>query len=137
MNGGRAEKEGERKSQAGPTLPVGSRTRGLNSQSVRSWLESKSRVGCLTDWATQAPLKIVLQNLTPSGFSLLFLNMTRTFGIFCLPIKHLHVLSYYSWLCFQFTLSLNRKLSYFFFTLKRKLIYWHISSIFVLHRLFI
>ena len=39
--------------------PKQSPTRDLSSHTVRLWPEPKSRVGCLTDWATQVPLKKV------------------------------------------------------------------------------
>ena len=47
----------ERESQAGSTLTAQSPTRGWNLWMVRSWPEPKPRVGRLTNWATQAPLK--------------------------------------------------------------------------------
>ena len=46
----------ERESQVGSVLSVWSPTWGPNSQTMRSWNELKSRVGCSTHWATQAPL---------------------------------------------------------------------------------
>ena len=49
----RAER-GERESQAGSTLSAESQMWGSNPRTVRSWPEAKSRVRCLTDWATQA-----------------------------------------------------------------------------------
>ena len=55
---GQRETEGERDSQAGSTLSVQSPTPGLISGTVRSRPEPKSRVGCLTDWATQTSLCI-------------------------------------------------------------------------------
>ena len=45
----------ERESQAGPMLSAQSPTWGSISWTTRSWPEPKSRIGCLTDWATQAP----------------------------------------------------------------------------------
>ena len=42
--------------QAGTVLSVQTLRWGSNSQTMRSWPEPKSRVRCLTDWATQAPL---------------------------------------------------------------------------------
>ena len=56
-SGGRAEREGERESQASLAPPAQSPTQDSNSWTVRSWPEPKSRVGRLTDWATQAPLQ--------------------------------------------------------------------------------
>ena len=53
---GGAQRGGERESPAGSTLSAQSLTQGLNSQTGRSWPGLKSRVGCSTDWATQAPL---------------------------------------------------------------------------------
>ena len=45
-------------------LPAQSQTWGLNPSTVRSWAELKSRVQHLTNWATQAPVKILfLSNL--------------------------------------------------------------------------
>ena len=52
----RAEKEGDRESQAGFAMLVQSLMQGSNPQTLRSWLEPKSRVRCLTHWATQLPL---------------------------------------------------------------------------------
>ena len=52
---GGAEREGERKSQAGPHLSVWSLMQGSNSQTVRSWPGPKSRAEHLTDLATQVP----------------------------------------------------------------------------------
>ena len=46
----------ERKSQANSMLPAQSPVWGLIPWTVRSWPELKSRVGRLTDWATQVPL---------------------------------------------------------------------------------
>ena len=45
------EKEEERESPAGSSL---------SGVTVRSWREPKSRAGCLTKWATQAPLFLIL-----------------------------------------------------------------------------
>ena len=52
MGEGRREREGGRESQAGSAQSL---TQGLNSPTVRSRLEPKPRVGCLTSRATQAP----------------------------------------------------------------------------------
>ena len=49
------ETEGERESQAVSKLSAQSPMKGLNSQTMRSWPEPKSRVRCLTDWDTQTP----------------------------------------------------------------------------------
>ena len=49
------ETEGERGSQAGSTLSARSLTWGLIPPTVRSWPEPRSRVRCLTDWASPAP----------------------------------------------------------------------------------
>ena len=62
--GGRgAEREGERDYQAGSALSAQSPTWGLNPWTMRSWPELKPRVGYLTDWATQAPLKLGYWNI--------------------------------------------------------------------------
>ena len=53
-------RERKKESQAGSTLSAQSPTQGSISRSVRSWPELQSRVRSLTDWATQAPLKISL-----------------------------------------------------------------------------
>ena len=58
---GGAERGRGRESQTGFTLLARSSKRGSNSRTVRSWPKRKSRVGCLTDWATQAPKKVVLK----------------------------------------------------------------------------
>ena len=55
MSRGWAEREGERESQAGSPLLAQSPTWGLIPRTIRSWPELKSRVGHLTNWATQAP----------------------------------------------------------------------------------
>ena len=47
--------EAGRESQAVFTLSAQSPMQGSNSRTMRSWPEPKSRVRCLTDWATQAP----------------------------------------------------------------------------------
>ena len=57
MNGREAEGAGERKSQAGFT-PSMEPEAGFSLMTVRSCPEPKSRVGHLTDRATQAPLII-------------------------------------------------------------------------------
>ena len=54
------EREGERESQAGSILSVQSPTRGPIPRTVRSWPEPKSRVGHLTDWATQGTLAVLV-----------------------------------------------------------------------------
>ena len=55
--GGKAEGEGE--SLADSTLNI-ELNAGLDSQTLRSCPELKSKVGCLTNYATQVPLKIIL-----------------------------------------------------------------------------
>ena len=52
--------EGERESSSKPPLSVESNA-GLHPRTPRSWLEQKSRVGCLTSWATQAPSFLFLK----------------------------------------------------------------------------
>ena len=52
---GGAEREGERETQADFPLNV-EPSAGLDLMTLRSWPEWKSRVRCLTDWATHAPL---------------------------------------------------------------------------------
>ena len=54
------EREEVRESQAGYALSAQSPMWGSIPQTVRSWPEPKSKVGCLTDWATQAPLSFYL-----------------------------------------------------------------------------
>ena len=49
------DREIERESQAGSMLSVQSLTWSLNSLTRRLWPEPKSRVRCLTNWATQMP----------------------------------------------------------------------------------
>ena len=65
---GRGKVEGEREFQAYSMLSV-EPSMGLSHMTPRSWPEPKSRIRCLTDWATQAPLKIdilVLKRSLPS-----------------------------------------------------------------------
>ena len=54
---GGADREEERESQEGSTLSAQSPMRGWNSWTMRLWPELRSRVGRLTDWATQVPLE--------------------------------------------------------------------------------
>ena len=57
----RAERRGHRGSEVGSVLTADNPMWGLNSRTVRSWPEPKSRVRRLTDWATQVrPFKIFL-----------------------------------------------------------------------------
>ena len=54
--------EGEREPQNSKWAPgsvLSAPLRGSNSQTVRSWPELKSRVECLTNWATQMPLEYI------------------------------------------------------------------------------
>lgn len=61
-----------RKSQAGSMLSAQSLMWDSILRTVRSWLESKSRVGSLTNWATQAPLKkVLLYPVSPCSVTLL------------------------------------------------------------------
>ena len=70
--GGRAERKGEKESQAGSTVPAQSLTQGSIPQTVRSWPEPKSRVRHLTDWATQA-FPCFLLDLSLCDYVLIFL----------------------------------------------------------------
>ena len=54
-NGGGAEREGERESQAGSVLSMQSLMQGSIPWTSRSWPEPKPTVWLLTDWATQTP----------------------------------------------------------------------------------
>ena len=54
-NGGGAKREEERESQAGSILSAQNQMQGLNLWTVRSWPETKSRVGCITDSDIQVP----------------------------------------------------------------------------------
>ena len=51
---GKGQREVETESQAGSALSAQSLTWGSNSWTMRSWPDLRSRVGHLTDWATQA-----------------------------------------------------------------------------------
>ena len=53
---GESEREEKRESQAGFVLTMQSLMWGLISWTVRLWSEPKSRVRCLTNWATQVPV---------------------------------------------------------------------------------
>ena len=57
---GEGEREREKKNSKQAPYPVEADT-GLDPTTVRPWTEPKSRVACLTDWATQAPLSIILR----------------------------------------------------------------------------
>ena len=52
------ERERETESQAGSALLVQGLMRGLNPRAMRSQPELRSRVGLLTDWATQGPPQV-------------------------------------------------------------------------------
>ena len=52
---GRKRERGRESPQAGSALSAWSPVWGLNSWTVRSWPELRWGVGCLDDWATQAP----------------------------------------------------------------------------------
>ena len=56
---GEGQREGERESQAGSLQSAWSPTPGLNPRTMRSWPELKSRVRCLSDWATQVSLNLI------------------------------------------------------------------------------
>ena len=53
MNEGGAQREGDKRSEVGCALTVESPMQDSNSGAMRSWPELE--VGCLMDWATQAP----------------------------------------------------------------------------------
>ena len=57
---GEGQRKKERESQAGSSLIAWSLKWGSISQTVRSWLELKSRVGRLTDWPTHVSLNVFL-----------------------------------------------------------------------------
>ena len=61
------QRERKRESQAGSTLSAQSPMRGSNPRTVRSWVEVKLWVGCLTNWATWVPLEIFNYSLTKQG----------------------------------------------------------------------
>ena len=63
---GEGQREKDRESQAGSALSAQNHVWGSNWQTMKSWPELKSRIGCLTDWATQAPLyQILKEELIP------------------------------------------------------------------------
>ena len=78
--------ERERESQAGSMQSVQSPTWGWNSQTVRSWPESKSRVRCLPDWAPQGPQIHMSLKLSPATFkpSLLVFYFFFSFSFVCM-----------------------------------------------------
>lgn len=59
---GRGRRE-ERESRAESLLSVKPSV-GLGLMTMKSWHELKSRIRHLTDWATQAPLKLIFYNIT-------------------------------------------------------------------------
>ena len=87
-NRGGAEREEDRGSPAGSVLSVQSLMWGLNSWTMRSWPEPKSRVGRSTNWATQAPQSMIIL-IYQRGCLLLsiFFHVTSEFKA-------------YFWLCF-------------------------------------
>ena len=74
---GKGQREGERESQAGSVLSAQSPMWGLMSHTVRSWPEPKSRVRCLTNWATQVPLYHLI-SLKRKGFKQIWQNIKVT-----------------------------------------------------------
>ena len=67
----REEGEGEREIQAG-SMPSWELDVGLDSMTLRSWPEQKTRVRYLTDWATQAPPFSFKSSSFKSTFQLTF-----------------------------------------------------------------
>ena len=59
MSRGGVEREGEKESQVGSSPSAQSPTQGSIPWIMRSWPEPKSRVGCSTDWCTQALLVVL------------------------------------------------------------------------------
>ena len=59
---GEVEIKGDRESQAGSVPSAQSLIQSLNSQTVRSWPDLKSRVGRSTKWATQVPLDSIFES---------------------------------------------------------------------------
>ena len=57
-----AKREGDRESQVGSSPSTQSPMWGSNSRTMRSWLELKSRVRRVINWATQEPLLLPLLN---------------------------------------------------------------------------
>ena len=74
---GGAERRGNRESEAGSVLMADSPMQGSDSGTMRSWPKPKSRVGCLTDWASQEPLLCPFLNRVV----LLLLNVRIVFWI--------------------------------------------------------
>ena len=79
---GEGQREREKESQAGSAVSLQSPTWGSNPQTMRAWPQLKSRVRCLPDWATQAPLAYavllplphhLVRNLALPSLYLLFL----------------------------------------------------------------
>ena len=68
-----------------------SRTWGSVSWKVRSWPELRSRVGCLTHWATQVPLFrnfLKLQLLSKPRVRKNFVGLSRVWNIGNSTLKH-------------------------------------------------
>ena len=59
MNGGGAEREGDTESEAGSRLWAVSTEPDTGLEHTNCEIMTGAKVGCLTDWATQAPLIIV------------------------------------------------------------------------------
>ena len=74
------EREGEGESQAVSELSVQSPTWSLNSRTLRSWPELKSRVEHLTDWTTQA---------APGNYYLSLVSVSML-GVGALLLKNCH-----------------------------------------------
>ena len=76
------QREGETESQAGSPLSAQSLTQGSNSQTVRSYPKLTSKVGCLTDGATQVPHACPFA-MQPCHSSIFSLNINCRCSLFC------------------------------------------------------
>ena len=93
---GGSERGWERESQVGSVLPAQSPMQGLNSWTMKSWPEPKSRVGCLKVWATQAPQpliyisKCMVNDLIPYSIIITSFYWAKRIKIVNLTSKTLH-----------------------------------------------
>ena len=78
------ETERENEPQTGSFLSVESPVEGSISWTVRSSPESKSRVRCLTNWATQVPLQLIVNILVPMLFLYSSIRFIHSFIFFYL-----------------------------------------------------
>ena len=106
-------REMERESQADSVLTASILTRHLIQQTVRSWPGPKSRVRCLTDWATQTPQ---IPNIFSVNYTVFFLNHHIKTSVFELLLLQIYVKTELVWDSIQFARALWLSLPIHFYS---------------------